>query len=67
MIGIFRYTGIKLSGQIQGVVMNGKIHLVCLVIKKKDNVKHAHWFGHLKLIYLDTDEFFKRTPGVYKR
>ena len=29
---------------------------------KKDNVKPAHWVGHLKLRSLDTYDLFKRTP-----
>ena len=31
IIGNFRYTWINLSGLIQGVAMNGKIHFVCLL------------------------------------
>ena len=30
----------------------------------KNNVKPAHWVGHLQLRSLDTDYFFKRTPVV---
>ena len=64
MIVNFRNTGINLSGRIQGVVMKEKIHFVCL--KKeclKDKVKPAHWVGQSKIISLDTDDLFKRTPN----
>ena len=62
MIGDFRYTGIKLSGWIQGVAMNGKIYVVCLLKKCfKDNVKTEHWVGHSQLRSLDTDDLFKKT------
>ena len=69
MIGNFRYTGINLSGRIQGVVMNEKIHLMCLLknICFKDKVKPVHWVGHSQLRSLDTDDFFKRTPVVDKK
>ena len=30
----------------------------------KDNFKPAHWVGHSQLRYLDTDDYFKITPGV---
>ena len=30
----------------------------------KDNVKTAHWVGHLQLRSLDTDNFIKTTPCV---
>ena len=46
--------------------MNEKIHFVCLLKNVfKDNVKTAYWVGHSQLRYLDTDDFFKRTPVVY--
>ena len=30
----------------------------------KDNVKTAHWVGHLQLRSIDTEYLFKRTPAV---
>ena len=33
----------------------------------KDNVKPENWFGHLKLISLYIDEFFKITPKFDKK
>ena len=33
----------------------------------KNNSKPAHWFSHSQLISLDTDDLFKRTPGVYEK
>ena len=33
----------------------------------EDNVKTAHWVGNSQLRSLDTDVFFKRTPGVYEK
>ena len=30
----------------------------------KDNVKTAHWVGHLQIISLYTDDLFKRTSVV---
>ena len=62
VIGNFRYTGIKLSGWIQGVVM--KENSILRVFKNKcfkDSNKPAHWVGHSKLRSLDIDGFFKRT------
>ena len=40
--------------------------IVCVFKNKcfKDNVRTAHWVVHLQLRSLDTDNFFKRTPGV---
>ena len=31
-------------------------------IKRKYNIKTAHWVGHSQLISLDTDDFLKSTP-----
>ena len=45
--------------------MNGKIHYVCLLFKKKDNIKTAHWVGHLQLKSLDNYIYFKRTLVMY--
>ena len=56
MIGNLRYTGINLSGRIQGFVMNENINFVCFLIFLKGNVKPVHWVGHSQLIYLDTDD-----------
>ena len=63
MIGNFRYTGINLSGWIQGVVMKEKSILCVFKNKIKDNNKPAHWVCHSKLRPLEIDEFFKRTPN----
>ena len=53
------YTGIKLSGWIQGVAINKKsIECVFYFLCFKDNVKTAHCVGHLQLRSLDTDDFF---------
>ena len=43
-----------------------KIHSVCLLKNNcfKDIVKPAHWVGHSQLRSLDSDDFFKTTPGV---
>ena len=40
-------------------------NLFCVSSKKcsKDNNKPAHWVGNSKLISLDIDELFKRTPN----
>ena len=62
MIGNFRYTGINLSGWIQGVVTKEKSF--CVSSKKycfKDNIKPAHWVGYSTLISLDKYDLFKRT------
>ena len=64
MIVNCRYTGINLSGWIQGVAMNEKSILCVFWFKKKEKVKTAHWVGHSQLRSLDTDNFFKITPGV---
>ena len=59
----FRYNGINFSGGIQGAVMKEK-SILCVLnyYLKKDNVKHAHWVGHLQLTSLDADDSFKRIP-----
>ena len=65
MTGNFRYTGINLVGWIQEIIMNEKIHFLCLLKQcLKDNNKTAHWVGHSQLKSLDTDDFSKRTPFV---
>ena len=65
MIGNFRYTGINLSGWIQGVVMlKNSIFCVFKNDCSKDNNKPAHWVGHSKLRSLDIDKFFKRTTTL---
>ena len=65
MIEDFRYTGTNLSERIQEVVMNKKsIFCGFYFFALKDNIKNAHWVGHLQLKYLDTDDFSKRTPVV---
>ena len=40
--------------------------ILCVFLKIcfKNNVKPAHWVGHSQLRFLDTNEFFKRTPVV---
>ena len=61
MIGNYRYTGIKLSGWIQGFLTK-KIDFVCLQKVYIYNNKPEDWVGHSKLRYLDIYEFFKITP-----
>ena len=48
-------------------ISRDKKNLFCVSSRKwcfKDNVKPEHWVGCLQLISLDTDDLFKRTPGV---
>ena len=47
--------------------MNENLHSVCLLKNCfKYNGKYAHWDSNLQLKYLETDNFFKRTPVVDK-
>ena len=59
MIGIFNYIGTRLNGVFQEVKLKGKIPQFPQFFCMNKVNRTSHWFGHLKLKYLDTNYLFE--------